>query len=189
MERYIEALERKLGIARYHLAELLELLPNSEPDQDGLPPIPLQAHFEACGRAVVAMPDQLASGVASVVSWMPTVHEATPRRVISALEGSRQQAAAGLLAVIARLDGDSRINDLRDVRNRSTHRFDEKEYLHGGGWTVVPAQYLPDGISPYEGSRRLDEYLQVMVGFGQEVFDGIYEVERLALSLAETAEP
>lgn len=188
MHRYIEAMERKLDIAIYHLAVLRELLPFAAPDEHNLPAVPLQAHFEAAGRAIVAMLDQLASGVASVVPGMPAVHKATPRRVVRALEASTQPTALELKELIKRLDVDSRINDLRDVRNRSTHRFDEKEYLHGGGWTVNPPQYVPDGVLPYQGSRRLSEYLQVMVEYGREVLAVIPNVEKLAESLAADLE-
>ncbi len=181
-------MERKLDMAIYHLAVLRELLPFSEPDEHGLPPVPLQAHFEACGRAIVAMIDQLVSGVAFVTPGMPSVHRATPRSVVRALTDSLQPTALELKELIEGLNDDCRINDLRDVRNRSTHRFDEKEYLHGGGWTVKPPRNVPDGVVPYEGSRRLGEYLQVMVEYGQDVLAVVPKVEKLAESLAADLE-
>ena len=183
MHRYVEAMERKLDIAVYHLAVLRELMPFAAPDDRNLPPVALQAHFEACGRAVVAMLDQLASGVASVAPDMPPVHYATPKSVIQALTDSVQPTALELKELIEGLNDDRRINDLRDVRNRSTHRFDQKTYLHGAEWTVDPPQHVPDGVLPYEGSRRLSEYLQVMVEYGREVLAAIPKVEKLAESL------
>lgn len=188
MWRYIEALERKYQIAYYHLNELRTLMPDAGPDEDGLPPIALQAHFEACGRAIVAMPDQLASGVASVAPEMPDVRKATLRRVVCALEDSKDPAAETLRAVLADLDRDGRLNDVRDVRNRSTHRFDEKAYHHGEGWFVDPPTYVRDGVKPYEGPRRLTDYLEVMLGFGEELLVKVPDVEHLASRIAESAQ-
>lgn len=73
----------------------------------------------------------------------------------------------------------------RGIRNRGTHRFDEKEYLHGGGWTVKPPHYLPEGVIRYEGSRGLSEYLEAMVQFGREVLAQVPRVVRLAEHLTE----
>jgi hypothetical protein len=184
MHRYVEAMERKLDMAVYHLAVLRELLPFAIPDEDNLPPVPLQAHFESAGRAIVSMIDQLVSAVASVVPGMPTVHKATPKAVIRALADSTELAARELKEVIERLNDDARINDLRDVRNRSTHRFDEKDYLHGGGWTVNPPQHVRKGVRTYEGPRGLSQYLQVMVEYGQAVLATVPRAEKLAESLA-----
>jgi hypothetical protein len=179
VREYTEAMERKLEIARYHLAELQELLPHAQPDERGLPPIALQAHFEGCGRAVVAMVDQLASGVASVFPDMPPVYEATPQRVLAALKKSTHPSALKLQGTLADIEGDRRINDLRDVRNRSTHRFDEKKYIHGEGWFVVLASYLPNGIGRYTESRELSEYLQAMVNFGADALASAAKVQDL----------
>ena len=38
-----------------------------------------------------------------------------------------------------------------------------------GGEMVEQPQHVPDGILPYEGSRRLSEYLEVMVEYEREV--------------------
>ena len=175
-------------MAIYHLAVLREIMPFAVPDEDNLPPTALQAHFEACGRAVIAMHDRLATGVASVALGMPAVHKATPKRVAKVLESSTRSTALELKELINGLDRDSRINDLRDVRNRSTHRFDEKEYLHGGGWTVNPPQHLPDGVLLYEGSRRLSEYLEIMVEYGRELFAVAPQAKKLAETLAPDLE-
>jgi hypothetical protein len=39
----------------------------AEPEENGLPPNPLQAHFEAGGLAFVVMVDELAAGVADAL--------------------------------------------------------------------------------------------------------------------------
>ncbi len=177
MWRYIK---RKYEIACYHLEEVGRLMPGAKPGEDGLPPVALQAHFEACGRAIVAMPDQLASGVASIVPEMPEVHRASLCRVVRALADSADPAAEELRAFLADLDRDGRLSDVRDVRNRSTHRFDEKAYHHGDGWYVDRPTQVPDGVQPYDGSRRLTDYLAAMLGFGQELLAKVPEVEDLA---------
>jgi hypothetical protein len=184
MHRYVEAMQRKLDMAMYHLEVLVELVPAALPDEHNLPPIPLQAHFEACGRAVVAIPDQLASGLADVTPGMPAVYVASLKSVAQVLEGSLQPSAVQLLGLVRTFDTDARINDLRDVRNRSTHRFDEKEYLHDGGWIVNPPQHLPAGVLPYEGPRRLGEYLEKMIGYGREVLCAVPEIQELAWDIA-----
>lgn len=188
MHQYIEAMGRKLDMAAYHLAVLREILPFAMPDENKLPPVALQAHFEGCGRAIVAMMDQLVSGVASVAPSMPPVHYATPKTVLQALTALEHPAALELQELIRALHDDCRINDLRDVRNRSTHRFDEKKYLHSGVWIVERPQHVPDGVIPYEGSRRLGEYLEVMVEYGWEVLGVVPQVEKLAESLAADLE-
>ncbi|MCH7667937.1 MAG: hypothetical protein IIC71_01845 [Acidobacteria bacterium] len=185
MDKYVEAMERKFDIAEYHLAVLRELLPFSEPDGSDLPPMALQAHFEACGRAIVAMLDQLVSGIASVAPEMPKVHGASPKSVINKLSRSGHPKASELKKLIKDLDDDCRINDLRDIRNRSTHRFDEKEYLHRIGWVVKAAEYVPRGVPPYEGSRQLSEYLQAMIEYARGVLDAAQKVEKLAKTLAK----
>lgn len=112
MHHYVEAIDRKLEIALYHLAVLRELLPFAVADDNNLPPISLQAHFEACGRALVAMLDQLASGLAAESPMMPPLHLANPKRVRKALEESVDPAAKELNELITTLDLDPRINDL-----------------------------------------------------------------------------
>jgi hypothetical protein len=184
MDKYVEAMGRKLEIAEYHLAVLRELLPFAKPDESDLPPVALQAHFEACGRAIVAMLDQLASGIAFAVPGMPGVHRATPNQVVKRLSSSVHPKAAELERLIADLNDDCRINDLRDIRNRSTHRFDVKQFSDGVGWIVNLPQYVPTGVAEYKGSRQLSEYLQVMVEYARGVIAATPEVQRLAGTLA-----
>lgn len=180
MDKYVEAMKRKLDIAEYHLAVLRELLPFAKPDDRNLPPVALQAHFEACSRAIVAIPDQLVSGIAFTVSGMPEVRRATPNKVIKRLSSSVHPKAAELESLITDLNDDCRINDLRDIRNRSTHRFDEKRYLAGKGWFVNPPEFVPQ----CEDSRQLGEYLQAMVEYAEEVIVAVSEVRELVAALA-----
>ena len=102
------AMKRKLAIAEYHYGELAGA-PRQQDDQ-GLPPIPLQAHFEAAGRAVGSMPDQLASGIADLlegaVPGLPPPSNAYLHTVRDALdEGSLKSLVADLTGASARYKG------------------------------------------------------------------------------------
>lgn len=176
-------MERKLEISFYHLEAIRALLPDAVPDESGLPPIALQAHFEACVWSVIALVDQLAAGVAAVVPELVEVHDATPRRVCLALDSVNDPVAIEIKEFIERIDNDGRLSDLRSVRNRSTHRFDQKQYV-GGQWTVGRPDWLPPGVDQFNGSRHLDEYLETMTELGRDVHRSASEVERLAEDLA-----
>lgn len=171
------AMERKLAIAEYHLSELTSVLP-AKPESDGLPPIALQAHFEAGGRAIVSIVDQLASGVAAaladVPANMPAVDRAYPETVIDRLEEGE------LKNELSKLFDDQRHRDLRSWRNRATHRFDEKAFHHGK-WKVRD----PDGVAPYGGSRELVAYMGAMLEFGHDVIRSAHDIEGLVQSIRE----
>ena len=168
------AMARKLMIAEFHVRELAGTLP-AKPESDGLPPIALQAHFEAGGRAIVSMVDQLASGVAAaladVPANMPAVDRAYPERVIDRLE------EGDLKDALSELFDDPRHQDLRSWRNRATHRFDEKAF-HRGKWKVRE----PDGVAPYGGSREVVAYIGAMLEFGHDVIRSTDGIECLVQS-------
>lgn len=175
-EEYGLAMRRKLAIAEYHYGELAGA--PRQPDNQGLPPIPLQAHFEAAGRAVGSMPDQLASGIADIlegaVPGLPPPSNAYLHTVRDALdEGS-------LKSLVADLTGDVRYNDLRSWRNRATHRFDRKAAMDGI-WIVAP----PDDTEDYVEPRDVESYIDAMLGFGRLVLDVAPESEALAVQLRE----
>jgi hypothetical protein len=173
------AMKRKLAIAEYHYGELLQA--PRQPDDHGLPPIPLQAHFEAAGRAIGSMPDQLASGIVETlegaIPGLPRVSNAFLHTVLDALdEGSLRSLIAGVIA-------DVRYSDLRAWRNRATHRFDKKAAVDGV-WIVAP----PDGPEPFVEPRDVESYvLDAALGFGRLVLDIAPESEALAVQLRESA--
>lgn len=177
---YGEAMVRKLEIAEYHLDELQHLLP-SEQLPNRLPIIAVQAHFEASGRAILSIADQLVSGVASVLAGaVPGLVPETAylNRMVGQLRGS---SLADFLRIV---HDDVRHRDLRSWRNRSTHRFDMKAYANG--WWFVA---WPDGAPPYGGSRRIDEYIDAMVGFGHYLLDMRREAEDRALEYVARSVP
>lgn len=188
MEDYLIAIRRKLQIAEYHRAELHQAAEAAEGDVDGLPPVNLQAHFEAACRAVVAMLDQLASGIAAELSLGP-VHEATPKKVISWLRRLEYPGAEELVVRLETLNDDPRLNDIRDVRNRSTHRFDEKAYHHNAGWLVEPARWIPEHVRPYDGPRAVSEYVNSMVAFAESLAATAEALAASACYLADRYKP
>lgn len=171
------AMERKLVIAEYHFGELVRA--PRQPDDQGLPPIPLQAHFEAAGRAVASMPDQLASGIADAlvgaVPQLPPPSNAYLHTVQDALDDGPLQS------LVAELTGDVRYKDLRSWRNRATHRFDTKKAMDGV-WIVAP----PDGIEPFVEPRDVDSYVAAMLAFGRHILDRAPAAEAFALRLNES---
>jgi len=174
---YGTAMQRKLAMAEYHLKEL-QRAPTA-PDESGLPPIPLQAHFEAAGRAIASMPDQLASGVVEIleeaVPRLPSVTHAYLHTVRDALDPGE------LHRLFDRLTLDLRCEDLRTWRNRATHRFDEKAAMNGVG-IVEP----PEGLPSYVDPRDVESYLTTMLAFGRLVLDTAPEAEALAVRLRES---
>lgn len=132
-DEYEIAMTRKLEIAEWHLAELRDLLP-ADPDENGLPPIPVQAHFEAAGRALASIPDQLASGISSLLRphfpCLPKEDRAYLHEIVKCLP-----SAWALTVRLLETTSDPRYLLFRGWRNRATHRFDEKE-SRGGFWHV-----------------------------------------------------
>lgn len=171
------AMTRKLAIAEYHFCELLRS--PRDPDEHRLPPIPFQAHFEASGRAIAAMSDQLASGVvetlAGAVPGLPPVSNAYLHTVRDALDPGE------LRSLFDGLTSDLRYDDLRTWRNRATHRFDKKGAMDGV-WIVEP----PEGLPSYVDPRDVESYLTTMLAFGRLVLDTAPEAEALAVQLRES---
>ena len=162
---YETAMERKLRIAKYHMALLADA--PDEPDAGGRPPIEYQAHSEATGRSIGSIPDQLASGLVdalrSSVPRMPGVRVAYLHTVAEALPEE-----VGLRRRVDDLVSDDRYCDLRSWRNRVTHRFDEKYSLEGV-WVVKP----PDNCDVATQPRDVMAYLGAMpdhgCGYGQSL--------------------
>jgi hypothetical protein len=155
------AAERKLCIAQFHLDALKALLPVGS-DSDGLPPIALQAHFEASGWATMAIVDQVVSGIGSQVVGDDRIW---PKDLLEALPES------DLREWVAQVLNDPRYLDLKSWRNRSVHRFDMKAY-HDGEWSVLE----PTDEEPYGGPRVIQSHLEEMLAFGQEVVDRLDDV-------------
>lgn len=156
------AAQRKLRIACFHLQALRDLLP-AEPDCDGLPPIPIQAHFEAGGWATLAIVDQLSAGIGSKCLDTDQIR---PEDLLKRLPES------DLRHWLADTLDDPRYVDLKSWRNRSVHRFDEKAY-HQGQWVVLEPW---DGQAAYGGSREIQSYLEQMLKFGEEVTHRLPEI-------------
>jgi hypothetical protein len=64
---YLAAASQKIGIVQCH-AKCLKMLRDTAAGADGLPPIPVQAHFEAVVFSVIAAVDQVAQAVNSALT-------------------------------------------------------------------------------------------------------------------------
>ena len=171
------AMERKLEIAKFHARCLGRLLPADPEDRD-MPPIPLQAHFEAAGRAVASIPDQLASGIVvsigDAVPCLPRENAAYLQKVVEKLPKS------DIREVLQGFVDDPRYCDLRSWRNRATHRFDRKR-SRGGQWFVEP----PDGCKEAIKPRDVANYTQALIDFGAGIVQQIGTIEELAVALRD----
>lgn len=174
---YGTAMERKLRIAEFHASCLKDLLP-ANPEDGDMPPIPLQAHFEAAGRAVASIPDQLASGIVvcigDAIPCLPGESAAYLHKVVEKLPSSEiREVLQGFVV-------DPRYCDLRSWRNRATHRFDRKRSVDGQ-WFVDP----PDGCEKAIEPRDVTSYTQAVIDLGAEIVQQTGTIEKLAVALRD----
>lgn len=156
---YGVAMGRKLAMAEYHLGELRKV--PTKADERGLPPIPLQAHFEAAGRAIASMPDQLATGiVVELRPAMPCLPKPTAAYLDKLLNALPDCELRGVLDALV---SDPRYRDLRAWRNRATHRFDEKA-AKNGVWLVE----LPDDNTM---PRHVISFVEAACAYGKMILD------------------
>lgn len=150
-------MERKLAIAAYHMAQLREA--PVDPDDRGLPPIPLQAHFEGAGRAIASIPDQLATGIVDILqSTLPRL----PPLTSAYLHTVRDRLPnSDLRSRVDEFVSDARYCDLRSWRNRATHRFDRKGPREGV-WIVAPTDECGQSVE----HRDVVGYLNTMLVYG-----------------------
>lgn len=172
-EDYELAMQRKMEIAQWHVAFLPDLV-DSPADPHELPPIELQAHFEGAGRALASIPDQLASGISEMlgeaIPSLPKPHRAYLNIICRKLPESSE-----LREVLSRMVVDPRYCDLRDWRNRATHRFDRKAMLDGL-WVVAYPEDCPDPVH----TRDLMSYMRIMVDYGWGIVVEVPTVKSLA---------
>jgi hypothetical protein len=173
---YGVAMERKLAIAAYHLDELSRA--STDPDEHGLPPIPLQAHFEAAGRAIASIPDQLATGIVEVLEQrlpgLPGPSAAYLHSVVKPLP------AGELRDLLEEVGSDLRYCDLRSWRNRATHRFDRKAAMEGE-WIVESSEECDIDVEP----RDVVGYIATMLEYGRTVVAIAPEAESNAFQLRD----
>ena len=170
------AMQRKLAIAEYHFEELHRV--STAPDGYGLPPIPLQAHFEAGGRAIASMLDQLATGVVEILTpFLPGLPGPSAAYVHTLLE---PLPASELRDLLGKVRSDLRYCDLRAWRNRATHRFDRKAAMDGV-WIVQPTEECDMDVEP----RDVTGYLNTMLDYGRWILEIAPEAERFAVELRD----
>lgn len=170
------AMKRKLAMAAYHLDELRRA-PN-DPDEHGLPSIPLQAHFEAAGRAIASIPDQLATGIVEVLAQclpgMPGPSAAYLHTVVERLPESE------LRDLLEDVRSDFRYCDLRAWRNRASHRFYRKAPTEGV-WIVESSEDCDIDVEP----RDVVGYIATMLEYGRWMVKIAPEAELRAFELRD----
>ena len=138
---YIEAAQRKIRIARYHLERLQELH-----DEGVDPSIPQQACFEGVITAFVGATEQVAGAihVASGASGAaPPLTQKLSRMPVLLVNKE-----------LERWNGHAIVRDVRSVRNRAAHRHYSKIGLR---------VQKPTGGTDYAGSRKLVPYCLAVV--------------------------
>lgn len=164
------AMRRKLAIAEFHFDEM-QCAP-AEPDDQGLPPIALQAHFEAAGHAVFSIPDQLATGIAEALRHvepdLPALTASNPHTVADRL------SPGAIRSRLEQIAEDERYVDLKAWRNRTIHRFDRKSYVNGR-WHVAPTAEGAVGITP----RDTTSYIGAVLDCVREIVYDIPDFEAL----------
>ena len=165
------AMDRKVQMAAYHLAQLRDLLP-SPPDQDGFPPIVAQAHIEGSGRCLASVPDQLAAGLVECLRdrmpCLPKPNAAYLDRLAGPLPSGWE-----LTAIIKATTSDPMYWGLRKWRNRSVHRYDKKRSVDGQ-WILVGE----DG-DPFADQNVLD-YLERALDWTAALVDAAPQIEAAA---------
>ncbi len=152
-KRYLEAANRKVEIAKYHLRCLLRELGASEDSQDEMPAVPVQAHFEGVVVSVMAAVDQVAQAINSALKM-----GLASDQLVDKAFGEVGQAVPDLQHWYDESIG----KDLRRIRTRMIH-YSYSKLLGGKGWKVESA-----GID-YRGSRELAEYSAEAVRYGERL--------------------
>jgi hypothetical protein len=156
---YLKAANRKIEIAGYHLQRLLPLLDASPgEDENGFPPLCVQAHFEGVLFSILAAANQ----VEEAIKRARKLNEKCRRCTIRAVSISRLEDWFFCPLV----------DDLRWVRNRATHAYYDKT-RNGGRWFVQRRR----GKAPYEGSREIGDYCRSAVDQGRQLVALMPEVQ------------
>lgn len=160
--RYLEAANRKVEIAKYHFRFLLDGLQANEVPQDGMPGVPVQAHFEGLVVSVMAAVDQVAQAINSGLRM-----SLPPDQLVDAAFNEIGEAVPDL----KRWYEESIGRDLRRIRTRMIH-YSYLKLQGDSGWTVEPV-----GID-YPGSRELKEYSAEAIRYGERLvatFDALQQ--------------
>jgi hypothetical protein len=147
---YLLAVRRKIDIATYHRDTLDVLLASdSSPARHGMPPIPIQAHFEGVLFAFIAATDQLAEAIE-----------------LGAGSGGNRRALDVVLTLLPDHSpwddlgawyASPIVRDIRSIRKRATHHHYRKT---PGGFQL---EVEPPAVATYDGPRTLREYTAAAV--------------------------
>ena len=147
---YLGAALRKIRIAHFHYPLLQAALERyKEEDEDGLPHISIQAHFEGIVLCVASAIDKTCEAAAFI--WEQ------PYKRNSILGMINQNFPEVKLGEMIRFQ-----KDLQEVRNRMVHRNSEK-IRDSSGW------YIEDNLGVYSGNRDLISYAKTALDYGDKL--------------------
>lgn len=150
----LDAAERKIKIAAYHLEHLNQVLVSSKDVGDNLPSIAVQAHFEGVVVSVIAAIDQVVY-VAKSAFGLPLSQVDIPEVKIW------YENKLGV--------------DLRCIRVRMVHYSYKKKPLNIV-WVVEPVEQ-----SKYAGSRELAPYASAALEYGIALCALFPQIKQLVL--------
>jgi hypothetical protein len=160
--QYLEAAERKLDIANYHVARLAQELAMGNDPGRTLPPIPVQAHFEGVVVSIMAAVDQVSEAVNSGLG-------------LGLSEGERRQGAGKAIAPVVLEVADwyrhPLQQELRDIRVLMVH-YAYKKMPERGRWVIEST-----GSNKYGGSRELATYAKDAVQYAERLRDSIPKIQ------------
>jgi hypothetical protein len=159
---YLQAARRKLGVARYHLEQLGEVL-RGDPRPRVTPAI--QAHFEGVMTSLIAAGNQVSEGLKGAFEL--AIEEATLAKVLPRVPSDyrwRRTLEAWRTAPIAR--------DLRQIRNLAMHHH----YGKSPTGPRLEVQEPPTG-RPYGGPRDLIGYCTAALTHGEALEPILVEIE------------
>jgi len=169
---YLAAASQKIGIVQYH-AKCLKMLRDTAAGADGLPPIPVQAHFEAVVFSVIAAVDQVAQAVNSALTL-----RLDPATLVQV---AFDRLSKGIPQVAEWFNEPIGI-DLRRLRTRMMH-YAYTKTCGSPGWVVEPTK------SAFTGSRELNDYSASAADYATRLNDLLPEIERYLVVQSRPIEP
>lgn len=167
---YVEAVQRKVKIARHHLTCLeKEVACFGEVQED--PPIPMQASFEGVLYAYIAGADQL--GEALIRGFQLTGTWQKRETVLD--RAIRWTPASPLRDQVREWSEGPILKDARKIRRLATHHH----YAKAGPGRVRFVVQVPPSGRPYGGSRDLAEYGKAVVEHADGLLPLLGELKRV----------
>jgi hypothetical protein len=159
-EEYLTAARRKVEIATYHAKRLKAELDARDGPTDGMPSIPIQAHFEGVVVSVMAAVDQVAQAVNSALG-LKLRPEELAEKAFSRIGREVPEMSKWYDDPIGR--------DLRRSRTKIVH-YHYAKTPYGLSWTMQSVG------RDYGGSRTLLDYATSAVDYGLSLCNLLHDV-------------